>query len=40
MNFNEMINLFKRVEINIPLLDAIQQVHVYAKFLKDLSTQK
>jgi len=35
-----MICLFKGVEINIPLLDAIMQVPVYAKFLKDLRTQK
>jgi hypothetical protein len=35
-----MMEAFKQVKINIPLLDAIQQVPAYAKFLKDLCTQK
>jgi hypothetical protein len=35
-----MMEVFKQVNINIPLLDAIQQVPAYAKFLKDLCTQK
>jgi hypothetical protein len=35
-----MMEVFKQVKINIPLLDAIQQVPTYAKFLKDLCTQK
>jgi hypothetical protein len=35
-----MMEVFKQVKINIPLLDAIQQVPAYAKFLKDLCTQK
>jgi hypothetical protein len=34
-----MMEVFKQVKINIPLLDAIQQVLAYAKFLKDLCTQ-
>jgi hypothetical protein len=33
-----MMEVFKQVKINNPLLDAIQQVHAYAKFLKDLCT--
>ncbi|XP_031263653.1 uncharacterized protein LOC116121887 [Pistacia vera] len=36
----EMIELFKQVQINIPLLNAFKQVPAYAKFLKDLCTQK
>ena len=32
--------MFKQVQINIPFLDAIQQVPSYAKFLKDLVTVK
>ncbi|XP_043687694.1 uncharacterized protein LOC122638910 [Telopea speciosissima] len=36
----EMLELFQRVHINLPLLDAIKQVLAYAKFLKDLCTQK
>ena len=35
-----MMEVFKQVKMNIPLLDAIQQVLAYAKFLKDLCTQK
>ncbi|GAV62800.1 hypothetical protein CFOL_v3_06323 [Cephalotus follicularis] len=37
---DEMMELFKQVEINLPLLDAIRQVPAYAKFLKDLCTTK
>ena len=36
----EILELFKKVEINIPLLDAIRQVPKYAKFLKELCTTK
>jgi hypothetical protein len=32
--------VFKQVQINIPFLDAIQQIPLYAKFLKDLVTVK
>ena len=32
--------MFKQVKVNIPLLDAIDQVPAYAKFLKDLCTKK
>jgi hypothetical protein len=34
------MKVFKQVKINIPLLDAIQQVPAYAKFPKELCTQK
>ncbi|GAV84626.1 LOW QUALITY PROTEIN: hypothetical protein CFOL_v3_28070, partial [Cephalotus follicularis] len=37
---DEMMELFKQVQINIPLLDAIRQVPAYAKFLKDLCTAR
>jgi uncharacterized coiled-coil protein SlyX len=36
----DMMKTFKQVKVNIPLLDAIKQVPAYAKFLKDLCTQK
>jgi hypothetical protein len=36
----DMMETFKQVKINIPLLDAINQIPAYAKFLKDLCTQK
>ncbi|XP_059671044.1 uncharacterized protein LOC132316590 [Cornus florida] len=34
------MEIFKQVKINLPLLDAIQQIPVYAKFVKDMCTQK
>ena len=36
----DMLDIFKHVHINLPLLDAIQQEPAYAKFLKELCTQK
>ncbi|XP_042491435.1 uncharacterized protein LOC122071183 [Macadamia integrifolia] len=35
----EMMELFKQVQINLLLLNAIKQVPAYVKFLKDLCTQ-
>ena len=32
----EILEVFRKVEINIPLLDAIKHVSKYAKFWKDL----
>uniref|UniRef100_A0A6I9QLL2 Uncharacterized protein LOC105037781 n=1 Tax=Elaeis guineensis var. tenera TaxID=51953 RepID=A0A6I9QLL2_ELAGV len=40
IKMNEILELFKQVQINLSLLDAIKQVLTYAKFLKDLCTQK
>ncbi|XP_026378733.1 uncharacterized protein LOC113273188 [Papaver somniferum] len=39
-HYNEMLEMFKRVNINIPFLEAIKQIPAYAKFLKDPCTQK
>jgi len=36
----EILEVFKKVKLNIPLLDAIKQISKYAKFLKDLCTTK
>jgi len=36
----EILEKFIRVEVNIPLLDAIKQIPRYAKFLKELCTHK
>ncbi|XP_031270994.1 uncharacterized protein LOC116129387 [Pistacia vera] len=36
----EILETFCKVEVNIPLLDAIKQVPRYAKFLKELCTNK
>jgi hypothetical protein len=40
VQFAKILKVFKQVQINIPFLDAIQQVPSYAKFLKDLVTIK
>ncbi|RDY11969.1 hypothetical protein CR513_03294, partial [Mucuna pruriens] len=36
----ELLKMFQKVQINIPLLDAIKQIPKYAKFLKELCVQK
>jgi hypothetical protein len=36
----EILEVFKKVELNIPLIDAIKQIPKYAKFLKELCTTK
>jgi hypothetical protein len=36
----DILEVFKQVQINIPFLDTIQQIPSYAKFLKDLITVK
>ncbi|RDX67175.1 hypothetical protein CR513_53977, partial [Mucuna pruriens] len=36
----ELLNMFRKVEINIPLLDAIKQIPKYTKFLKELCVHK
>ncbi|XP_048421216.1 uncharacterized protein LOC125468801 [Pyrus x bretschneideri] len=39
-HFSDIFELFKKVHINIPLLDAVKQIPSYAKFLKDVFTKK
>ena len=36
----EILDAFRKVAVNIPLLDAIKQIPKYAKFLKDLCTNR
>ena len=36
----EILETFRKVQVNIPLLDAIKQVPRYAKFLQELCTNK
>jgi len=36
----EILETFRKVEVNIPLLAAIKQIPRYAKFLKELCTNK
>ncbi|CAN6447216.1 unnamed protein product [Victoria cruziana] len=40
VRMREMLETFRSVRINLPLLDAIQQVPAYARFLKELCTKK
>ncbi|XP_031112037.1 uncharacterized protein LOC116016008 [Ipomoea triloba] len=37
---NQILETFRKVEINIPLLEAVKQIPKYAKFLKELCTGK
>ncbi|CAL2255275.1 unnamed protein product [Prunus armeniaca] len=36
----DILELFRKVQINIPLLDAMKQIPAYPKFLKDVCTNK
>ena len=40
VNQTEILEVLRQVKVNIPLLDMIKQVSMYAKFLKDLCTVK
>ncbi|RDX66129.1 hypothetical protein CR513_55140, partial [Mucuna pruriens] len=37
---DELLKMFRKVEINIPLLDAIKKIPKYTKFLKELCVHK
>ena len=38
--FKRFLDIFKRLEITIPLEEAIQQMSLYKKFLKDILIKK
>ncbi|XP_047148810.1 uncharacterized protein LOC124821048 [Vigna umbellata] len=38
--FERFMEIFKKLEINIPFFEAFQQMSSYAKFLKELLTKK
>ncbi|XP_042387631.1 uncharacterized protein LOC121979712 [Zingiber officinale] len=38
--YQELVKLFSKVEVNVPLLTMIKQIPKYAKFLKDLCVHK
>ncbi|XP_057740103.1 uncharacterized protein LOC130957252 [Arachis stenosperma] len=38
--FSRFLKIFKRLQINIPFAEAIEQMPLYAKFLKELMTKK
>ncbi|XP_057755944.1 uncharacterized protein LOC130975133 [Arachis stenosperma] len=38
--FSKFLEIFKKLQINIPFTDALEQMPLYAKFLKELITKK
>ncbi|XP_042016340.1 uncharacterized protein LOC121764371 [Salvia splendens] len=39
-HFSRFLDIFRKVHINIPLVEALQQMPTYAKFLKDVLSKK
>lgn len=39
-NFEKFLELFKKLELNIPLLEALEKMPTYAKFMKDIISKK
>ncbi|XP_042041311.1 uncharacterized protein LOC121786748 [Salvia splendens] len=39
-HFSRFLDIFRKVNINIPLVEALQQMPTYAKFLKDVLSKK
>ncbi|CAL1382774.1 unnamed protein product [Linum trigynum] len=39
-NFKKFVNIFKQLQINIPLAETLEQMPIYAKFLRELLTKK
>ena len=38
--FSKFFDMFKKLEINIPFAEALAQMRIYAKFLKDILSKK
>ena len=38
--FSRFLNMFKKIEVNIPLSKALTQMSHYAKFMKDILSRK
>ena len=38
--FSKFLSIFKQLHINIPLIEALEQMLKYAKFLKDIISKK
>ena len=38
--FSKFLNMFKKIEINIPFSEALNQMPHYAKFMKDILSKK
>src|SRR3954470_14399201 len=39
-NFEKFLEMFKKLELNIPFLEALEQMPTYAKFMKDIIAKK
>ncbi|XP_058757975.1 uncharacterized protein LOC131635337 [Vicia villosa] len=39
-NFQKFLEMFKKLELNIPFLEALEQMPTYAKFMKDIISKK
>ncbi|XP_050919712.1 uncharacterized protein LOC127137286 [Lathyrus oleraceus] len=39
-NFEKLLEMFKKLEINIPFLEALEQMPSYAKFMKDIISKR
>ncbi|XP_050213909.1 uncharacterized protein LOC126665222 [Mercurialis annua] len=40
LNFQKLLNIFKKIQINIPFTEALAQIPSYAKFLKEIISNK
>ena len=38
--FSRFLDIFKKIEINIPFAEVINQMPIYAKFLKEILSKK
>ncbi|XP_069143379.1 uncharacterized protein [Solanum lycopersicum] len=38
--YQSFINMLKQLSINVPLIEALEQMHIYAKFMKDMVNKK
>ena len=38
--FSQFLNMFKKIEINIPFVEALAQMPYYTKFMKDILSKK
>ena len=38
--FSRFLNMFKKIEVNIPFVEALAQMPHYAKFMKDILNNK
>ena len=38
--FSKFLNIFKKIEINVPFAEVISQMPLYAKFLKEILSKK